>query len=44
MVACRIPDSNWHRFPLSYTFVAIANLAVGSVLSGLVLAYFVHGV
>jgi hypothetical protein len=42
-VACRIPDWNWHKFPLGYTAVAIANLAVGSILSGLVLAYFVRG-
>lgn len=41
-IACRIPD--WHRFPLPYTLVAIANLVVGSVLSGLVLASFVPGI
>jgi len=42
-IACRIPDWNWHRFPLPYTMVAIANLAVGSVLAGLALAHFVRG-
>jgi hypothetical protein len=42
-IACRIPDWNWHRFPLPYTLVAIANLVVGSLLAGLVLACFVRG-
>lgn len=42
-VACRVPDWNWHRFPLHHTLVNIASLAVGWLLSGLVLAAFVRG-
>jgi hypothetical protein len=41
--ACRIPDWNWHKFPLAYTLVAMANLTAGSLLAGLVLALFVRG-
>lgn len=43
-IACRVPDWNWHMFPLAYTIVAIVNLTVGSLLAGLVLAHFVRGV
>jgi hypothetical protein len=42
-IACRYPDWNWHRFPLGYTVVNVLALAVGWLLSGLVLAAFVHG-
>jgi hypothetical protein len=42
-LACRVPDWNWHKFPLNHTVVNIASLAVGWLLSGLVLARFVHG-
>jgi hypothetical protein len=42
-VACRYPDWNWHRFPLDHTIVNAASLAVGWLLSGLVLASFVPG-
>jgi hypothetical protein len=42
-IACRYPDWNWHRFPLDHTVVSVASLATGWLLSGLVLALFVHG-
>jgi hypothetical protein len=42
-VACRIPDWNWHKFPLNHTVVQSASLAIGCLLSGLVLAWFVRG-
>lgn len=42
-IACRIPDWNWHRFPMNYTLIAMANLTVGWILAGLVLASFVRG-
>jgi hypothetical protein len=42
-IACRVPDWNWHKFPLEHALVNIASLAVGWLLSGLVLAHFVRG-
>jgi hypothetical protein len=42
-IACRVPDWNWHKFPSRYTIVAIANLVVGWLPAGLVLAWFVRG-
>ena len=42
-IACRVPDWNWHKFPLEHALVNIASLAVGWVLSGVVLAYYVRG-
>ena len=42
-IACRIPDWNWHKFPLNHALVNMASLAVGWLLSGLVLAWFVPG-
>ena len=42
-IACRVPDWNWHKFPASHTIVQITSLAVGWLLSGLVLAWFVPG-
>ena len=42
-IACRIPDWNWHKFPLNHTLVNIASLAMAWLLSGLVLAWFVRG-
>ena len=42
-IACRIPDWNWHKFPLDYTVVSIASLVAGWLLAGLMLARFVHG-
>jgi hypothetical protein len=42
-IACRVPDWNWHKFPLDHTIVNIATLAVGWQLAGLVLAWFVRG-
>lgn len=42
-IACRVPDWNWHRFPLDHTIVNIASLAFGWLLAGLVLSAFVHG-
>jgi hypothetical protein len=42
-LACRVPDWNWHKFPVNHTVVNIASLAVGWLLAGLVLARFVQG-
>lgn len=42
-VACRVPDWNWHKFPLDYTLVNMASLAFGWLCSGAVLAWFVKG-
>jgi hypothetical protein len=40
---CRLPDWNWHQYPLNHTIVQIANLLVGWTLSGLVMAWLVKG-
>ncbi|MBI3449858.1 MAG: hypothetical protein HY049_13200 [Acidobacteria bacterium] len=42
-ISCRIPDWNWHKFPWNHTLINIASLAIGWLLSGLVLAGFVRG-
>jgi hypothetical protein len=42
-ITCRIPDWNWHKFPLDYTLVNIASLVVGWALAGFALAHFVRG-
>jgi hypothetical protein len=41
--ACRLPDWNWHRFPLNDTVVNVASLAFGSLLAGVVLAALIPG-
>jgi len=42
-IACRFPDWNWHKFPLNHTLINIASLAIGWLLSGLMLAWYVRG-
>jgi len=42
-IACRIPDWNWHKFPLNHVLINSASLCAGWLLSGLVLAWFVPG-
>lgn len=42
-LSCRVPDWNWHKFPLNFTLVSMASLSFGWLLSGLVLAWFVRG-
>lgn len=42
-IICRVPDWNWHQYPLNHMLVQIANLAIGWLLAGLALAYFVRG-
>jgi hypothetical protein len=42
-LACRVPDWNWHQYPLVHSLVNIADLCVGWTLAGLVLAHFVRG-
>jgi len=41
-MACRLPDWNWHKFPIQHSLVGIADLAIGWFLAGLVLACFVR--
>jgi hypothetical protein len=42
-LACRLPDWNWHKFPIEHALVNIADSGVGWTLAGLVLAHFVRG-
>ncbi len=42
-IICRLPDWNWHQYPLNYASVQIASLFVGWLLSGLAIAYFING-
>ena len=42
-VICRVPDWNWHQYPMNHTVVQIASLLIGWFLSGLVMAHFVRG-
>ncbi len=42
-MACRLPDWNWHKFPIEHSLVNIADLWIGWTLAGLVLAYFIPG-
>jgi hypothetical protein len=42
-VICRVPDWNWHQYPLNHTLVQVANQVVGWFLAGLVLASVVRG-
>jgi hypothetical protein len=41
-MACRLPDWNWHKYPIEHSLVNIADLAIGWSLAGLVLAHFVR--